>query len=760
MFASRIAAGIAAALPFAAAAHDPVPAPERSLGTVTVTGGQATSLPTEIPTTVEGISRAQIEQTINATDSEDAIKYLPSLLVRKRYTGDYNHAVLSTRASGTGNSARSMVYADGILLSNYLGNGAAFAPRWMLVAPEAIERVDVLYGPFSAAYPGNSAGAVVDFVTRMPRAFEAHARVGYTHQAFSLYATDGPFDGRQASASFGNRSGDWSWRLAASRGDAQGQPLTFATRLPAQGVAGSAGVPVTGAVPGSNRAGQDWSILGTGTQYRSVQDQLTARLAYEFSPTLRATYTAGWWRNVSEGRPETYLRDAAGHPVYAGAVNIAGRAYTLVPADFAASNEDLGHLMQGLSIKSHTHGVWDWEAAFSRYDYARDRLRAPAAAYPAAASGGAGRIVDMHGTGWTTMALKGTWRPDGRQGAHVVDMGLQRDAYALRTIENATADWLGGAPGARNQAFAGNTRLTSAYVQDTWRLAPGWKTVLGLRAERWNAFGGSTSNALVSVAQADRAETHVSPKLALAWQADERWVLKASAGRAVRMPTVSELYQGGVNAAGVLVNNDPDLRPERSWTGELTAERDLGDGLLRLTAFFERTKDALYSQTNVAISPNVTNIQNVEEIRTRGIELSHQAADVAIRGLDLSSSLTWTDSIIAKNTHFPASMGHWQPRIPRWRASAVATWKSSPQWSWTLAARYSGRQYSTLDNSDPNGFAYQGASRYFTVDARVRWQATKTVSAAFGIDNLNNYNYWNFHPYPQRTYSAELRYDL
>ena len=32
----------------------------------------------------------------------------------------------------------------------------------------------------------------------------------------------------------------------------------------------------------------------------------------------------------------------------------------------------------------------------------------------------------------------------------------------------------------------------------------------------------------------------------------------------------------------------------------------------------------------------------------------------------------------------------------------------------TLAARYSGPQFSTLDNSDPNGFAYQGASKYFT----------------------------------------------
>ena len=97
---------------------------------VTVTAGRPTTMPLEIPTTIESVTGAQVEKSINATDAEDALKYLPSLSVRKRYIGDYDHAVLATRASGTGNSARSLVYADGILLSNLLGNGAAFTPRW------------------------------------------------------------------------------------------------------------------------------------------------------------------------------------------------------------------------------------------------------------------------------------------------------------------------------------------------------------------------------------------------------------------------------------------------------------------------------------------------------------------------------------------------------------------------------------------------------------------------------------------------------
>ncbi|MEJ0066057.1 MAG: hypothetical protein WDM85_12080 [Caulobacteraceae bacterium] len=34
------------------------------------------------------MSRAQIETTINAVNAEDALKYLPDVLIRKRHIGD------------------------------------------------------------------------------------------------------------------------------------------------------------------------------------------------------------------------------------------------------------------------------------------------------------------------------------------------------------------------------------------------------------------------------------------------------------------------------------------------------------------------------------------------------------------------------------------------------------------------------------------------------------------------------------------------
>nr|WP_145552495.1 TonB-dependent receptor [Variovorax boronicumulans] len=757
LLSSAVAAGAALAQ-----AADDAPERQKSLGIVTVSGGQPTSLPTQIPTTIEGVTRAQIATTVNATDAEDALKYLPSLLVRKRYIGDYNHAILSTRASGTGNSARSAVYADGILLSNFLGNGIAngtnYAPRWGLVTPEEIERVDVMYGPFSAAYPGNSAGAVVDYVTRMPKKLEAHVRLGYASQPNSLYGTDRSFTSWQTSASLGSRSGDWSWWLALQRGRSEGQPQTFATALQSAGQAGGNGVPVTGAVPGRNLTGQPWWLLGSATQYTTAQDQAKLRLAYDITPALRASYTLGWWQNQSEGRSQSWLRDAAGNPVTSGPVRIDGRTYTLGATAFPSTNDDQTHWMHGFSLKSRTQGTWDWELVASLYDYAKDRQRTPTTALPQAASGGPGTLQTQDGTGWNQLAAKGTWRPQGSGGAHTVDFGVGRDAYELNILKTTVAgDWRSGEGGALVSQVGGRTSTWFAWAQDAWAVAPQWKAVLGARWEHWQAEEGLSASAGSRLAYAQRSQSDVSPKAALAYQLTPQTVLKASLGRAVRYPTVGELY--GATSGGALdFVNDPNLRPEKSWTSELTAERDLGTGLARATLFHETTRDALISQ----LIPNsaVSRVQNVDKVRTVGVELAANASDVALRGLDLGGSLTFANSKTVANAANPASVGKWQPRVPRWRATALATWRADDRWSATLAARYSGRQYSNLDNSDTNPFTYFGASRYLTLDLRLRWQIDRQWSAAFGIDNLNNQQFWAFHPYPQRTYHAQLQFDL
>jgi iron complex outermembrane recepter protein len=750
---------LAAAYPYASSAQsvgDNLPV--HQLGTVTVQGVRPTSLPTQIPTVFEGVNAEQIAKGINATDASDALKYLPSLNVRKRYIADFNHAVLASRASGTGNSARSMVFADGIALSNLLGNGAGFTPRWGLVTPSEIERVDVLYGPFSAAYSGNSVGAVVDYVTKMPQQFEAHVKLGGFTQRASETGASGQYGGYQGSAAMGSKSGDWSWFVDGERLNNSGQPLSFANRLVSAGtVPTAAGVVVSGAITGAtNPQNQPWVIVGATGQSDTLQDHVKAKLAYDITPTVRASYTFGAWDNTASANAVSYLRNAAGATVYSGPVIIGGKQYSLTNSDINTSRNEMLHTIHGLSVKSHTKGVFDWDLTASLYDYTQDISRAPTVALPAAQHGGAGRITDQDGTGWNTLSLKGTLRASP---SHTTEFGVQRDAYQARTLVSDTDHWISGAAGARFSSFNGNTQLQSLWAQDYWRFADTWNATLGARFEQWRAYGGQIGNAAGIQQLAGRSEQYVSPKAALAFQLTSDWALKASIGRAVRMPTAAELYQGSITGTAV-VNNNPNLKPEKSVTTELSAEHDLANGSLRITAFNEQTQDALYSQTNFSQVPTVTNIQNVGRIHTTGLELAFQATDVGIKGLDLSASATYADSVVRSNPNNPATVGKRQIRVPDWRATFWANYRANEQWTASMGVRYSGKQYGQLDNSDTNSYAYLGFSPFLVVDLRAVYQYDRRWRISAGVDNLSNNKYWAFHPYPQRTFHAELKYDL
>ena len=153
-------------------------APERHIPVVVVTseGGDVNASPGappikqrfQLPQESFGITAKQIDETINLKDPEDAIKYFPSLFVRKRNDGD-NQAVLATRDWGLNSSARTLIYYDDILVSALIANNNTNgSPHWNLISPEAIQRVDFLDGPFAAAYPGNSIGGVLLITSKMP----------------------------------------------------------------------------------------------------------------------------------------------------------------------------------------------------------------------------------------------------------------------------------------------------------------------------------------------------------------------------------------------------------------------------------------------------------------------------------------------------------------------------------------------------------------------------------------------------------------
>lgn len=731
------------------------------------------------PAAVETYTKQQIQDTINATTSQQTLKYLPSFQVRERYIGDRNGPI-ATRTTGTLSSAQTILYADGVLLSNFLGNGFGFAPRWGLVSPEEIDSVNILYGPFSALYPGNSFGGVVNLNTRMPTKFEAHASAQAFAQNYELYGTDKTFDGNHETFLAGNKFDDLSILFTADRLENTSQPMQFANAVTTS--TGGTRTAVTGAYLDKDPNGRNRVTFGATGIDHTEQLNLKFKAAYDITPTIKAAYTIGVWDLESRLDVDSYIKDAAGNPVYNGRVTFNGQNYNITGFNNPAEVEAL-HIMQAIDLKSNTKGLFDWQLTLSDYDYQKDRSSASNVGTNVSTTGAnggnpyvnrIGRVTDLEGTGWTVFDARGTLRPkDGNNDQHTIEFGYHIDDYNLHSTVHDTANWSAGNKGVLNASSSGTTTTQAVYFQDKWQLNPFWALTFGARQEYWQATDGQnqiTSGGLLTSHYKDRSDNKFSPKLSISFEPEPAWGFRASAGQAFRFPTVSELFQVLRNDTR-FVQSNPNLKTEEVISAELTAERRFANGLVRASLFHESKYNALVSQTlplgsAIPYDSGVCEtaagcgfIQNVGHVRTRGIEVSSEWQDVFVHGLDLLGSITLTDAEILRNDANRAIEGNKPLRIPKSMIKAVATYHQGNHLTYSIAARYSGRQYNSLDNSDSNPDTFGGSSKFFFVDVKANYKFADQLTASVGVDNINNDKAYIFHPYPQRTGYVQIKFD-
>jgi iron complex outermembrane receptor protein len=694
-----------------------------------------------VPTTTEGVTAEALAKAVNIVTPEDTLRYVPNVLIRQRHIGD-TQAPITTRTSGVGGSARSLIYVDGILISALIGNNNTSAsPKWGLITPDAVARVDVLYGPYSAAYAGNSLGSVIVFQTRMPTRLEGGIDVQAAQQDFKKYGDKGSYGTPRLAADIGDRNGRLAWRLSLNHLDTHSQPLTYITTT------GAAPAGSTGAFDALNRTGVAIKVLGSGGLEHQVQDNASGRVTYDLTPTLTAAYTFGLFVNDDQAHVNTYLKDANAAPVYTSAFS--SGVYRLKETQAA----------QGLSLTSHTGGVFDYSLTMSVFDYLNSHQRTPTGALPAAYDGGAGTDAVLNGTGWNTLDAQGVWRP---AGPHQLSFGLHQDSFKLDNPKYKVADWRGDDDGALISNSRGQTRTQALWGQDVLTFGPRTRLTMGLRFEHWRAFDGENyaASPALDVKQPQLTRDAVSPKLVLAFNPQPDWTLKASVGAASRFPTVTELYQA-VTTGAVLSVPNPDLRPEQALSSELSAQKVWPDASLRVSVFHEEIKDALLSQSAPLVAGSstlYTYVQNVDRTRGSGIELVGDKSGFLIPNLQISGWVTYAEVKVDKDAAFKAAVSKNIPQLPALRGSLVLTYEPTPKWDLSLAARYSDPSYGTIDNSDHVHDAYTGFDGFTVIDLHARYRLNAHWSADLGVNNLNNQAYFLYHPFPQRTMLFGLKY--
>ena len=201
---------------------------------------------------------------------------------------------------------------------------------------------------------------------------------------------------------------------------------------------------------------------------------------------------------------------------------------------------------------------------------------------------------------------------------HLISVGLEG------RYEELQSDRLDGGSADRIQA--------ALFVQDEWTVSetPALVVAPGARLDMDSRLG-----------------VHPTPKIALRYDPNDRWVLRMSYGMGFRAPSFKELLLRFENPdRGYAVEGNPELEPETSHSGNVGAEfRPNNELWCSLSLFRNDIDNLIFTETIGEATPNVATrytYVNIASAMTQGVELYLRARPVA--GLRLEGSYALTDT--------------------------------------------------------------------------------------------------------------------
>jgi outer membrane cobalamin receptor len=254
------------------------------------------------------------------------------------------------------------------------------------------------------------------------------------------------------------------------------------------------------------------------------------------------------------------------------------------------------------------------DVAFAARNFGADRFYGPYPSYEKTRS--------------TTASLAWRGAPDARLAVEPVLSVRRHDDHFILRRENPAAyeneHWTLQAGGELTARYALTPALRAAGGVEAYsdRLE---SARLGDRSESRAALlgelvagrvGGLTGTAGLRMDWHEAFGTFWSPSVAAAWWPASRLRLRGSIGRAFRTPTWTERYYQDPANVG-----DPDLLPERAWSGELAADAYPIPGVRLGAASFVRAADDLIDWAKSADAPaSPWRTRNVEDATYRGLE--------------------------------------------------------------------------------------------------------------------------------------------
>ncbi len=252
---------------------------------------------------------------------------------------------------------------------------------------------------------------------------------------------------------------------------------------------------------------------------------------------------------------------------------------------------------------------------------------------------------------------------------------------------------------------------SSLYVQDEITLFKAFTLVGGLRYDDHSTFG-----------------SEVNPKLSLMYKISEDTILRASAGKAFKSPTIRQLYYDAPYRHGsYYCKSNPDLKPEKAVGYSASIEKWLFDRCIMVNlGYFRNDVDDMVIREDTGTTYNGLPLKiykNVEKAWTQGLEL--MCRTYLSKEFTASLSYTYTESENEETdkelTYVPKHSITFSPAcdLKKYGLGASAT------------ISYIGKQYTNSDNTTQ-------IDGHTVVDAKIYKYLSDKAKLSFEADNIFN----------------------
>ena len=295
----------------------------------------------------------------------------------------------------------------------------------------------------------------------------------------------------------------------------------------------------------------------------------------------------------------------------------------------------------------------------------------------------------------------------------------------------------------------------AAYVQDEFRPDEKWLIIPSVRFDHSDQF----SNKLTS-------------NLAATYNAADDVRIKAVVGQGYKTPTVNdlyifwEMYAANPGGKGQFYVGNPDLKPEKSLSYELSIEKDWGDrSTVHLGVFRSEVKDLISTYWTGKLTDDDPDLypgvkgdmimayKNIPEATLQGVELygSHRLG----KNIYLNAGYTFLDAKDKTNgTRLKDRAKHQVTFGVSYQPENIYAWDLS----FDLVSNI-GYYFNNGDKSTMGNFVYE--TKDFTIaNIMASRHLNKDTKIYLGIDNISNHQ--NFGPYSDgnlgRLYRVGMEY--